>query len=44
MEIDGVDAGRLNFELFGDAAPKTVNNFLAFCSGDYSSYMKYKDS
>ena len=34
----------MNFELFGEDAPKTVNNFLAFCSGDYSSYTRYRDS
>ena len=44
MEIDGKDAGRMNFELFGKDAPKTVNNFLAFCSGEYSPYTKYRDS
>ena len=44
MEVDGKEAGRVNFELYGEIAPKTVNNFLAFCSGDYSSYMRYKDS
>eukprot|EP00347_Sterkiella_histriomuscorum_P021002 403335639 len=44
IEIDGKDAGRVNFELFGKEAPKTVNNFLAFASGDYSYYMKYTDN
>jgi cyclophilin family peptidyl-prolyl cis-trans isomerase len=44
IEIDGKDAGRINFELFGKDAPKTVNNFLAFCSGEYSPYTKYRDS
>ncbi len=44
IEIDGKEAGRLNFELFGKDAPKTVNNFLAFCSGDFSSYTRYKDT
>jgi peptidyl-prolyl isomerase H (cyclophilin H) len=34
----------MNFELFGKEAPKTVNNFLAFCSGEYSPYTKYRDS
>lgn len=42
--MNGKDAGRVNFELFGKQAPKTVNNFLAFCSGDFSYYMKYKES
>ena len=44
IEIDGKDAGRINFELFGKDSPKTVNNFLAFCSGEYSPYTKYRDS
>lgn len=44
VEIDGDDAGRVNFELFGEAAPRTVNNFLAFCSGDYNAYSRYKES
>ena len=44
MEIDGKDAGRMNFELFGEAAPRTVNNFLAFCTGDFSNYTRYRDS
>lgn len=44
IEIDGKEAGRISFELFGEEAPKTVNNFLAFCSGDFSSYTKYRDS
>ena len=42
LEIDGTDIGRLDFELFGQAAPKSVNNFLGFVSGDYDPYMKYK--
>ena len=44
IEIDGKDAGRVNFELFGKDAPKTVNNFLAFCSGDFNNYTRYRDS
>jgi cyclophilin family peptidyl-prolyl cis-trans isomerase len=44
IELDGKEAGRLNFELFGKDAPKTVNNFLAFCSGEYSNYTRYRDS
>ncbi|MFO0116477.1 MAG: peptidylprolyl isomerase [bacterium] len=42
MEIDGNDAGRLDFELFGHDAPVTVNNFLGLCSGDFDRNMRYK--
>jgi peptidylprolyl isomerase len=43
LEIDGINAGRLDFELFGEKAPKTVNNFLALCSGEMNrSFMWYK--
>ena len=38
IEIDGKETGRISFELFGEKSPKTVNNFLAFCSGEYSQY------
>jgi len=41
IEIDGKDCGRLDFELFGEEAPKSVNNFLAFCSGEFNPYMRY---
>ena len=34
VKIGGKFAGRLDFELFGEKAPKTVNNFLAIASGD----------
>lgn len=44
IELDGKDIGRIDFELFGKEAPKSVNNFLAFCSGDYNPYMRYKGS
>jgi cyclophilin family peptidyl-prolyl cis-trans isomerase len=44
IEIDGKDAGRLNFELFGKEAPKTVNNFLGFCSGDFSKFATFTES
>ena len=44
IQLDGKDIGRLDFELFGKEAPKTVNNFLAFCSGDYQPHMRYKGS
>jgi hypothetical protein len=42
IEVDGKDRGRLDFELFGKKAPSTVNNFLAFCVGDFNPYMRYK--
>ena len=42
IEIDGKDVGRLDFELFGKESPKTVNNFLAFCTGDFNPYLRYK--
>ena len=44
LEVEGKDIGRLDFELFGDSAPKTVNNFLGFVTGDFSPYMRYKGS
>ena len=45
MEVDGQYAGRLDFELFGERAPKTVNNFLALCSGEFNQqFMWYKGS
>ena len=42
--MDGKDIGRLDFELFGNEAPKSVNNFLGFITGDFSPYMRYKNS
>ena len=42
ITVDGKDIGRLDFELFGKEAPKTVNNFLGFCSGDFDQYSRYK--
>ena len=42
LSIDGKDIGRLDFELFGQSSPKTVNTFLGFVSGDYDPYMRYK--
>jgi cyclophilin family peptidyl-prolyl cis-trans isomerase len=44
IEIDGKTSGRMDFELFGEKAPKTVNNFLALCSGEFNKYMWYKGS
>ena len=44
ISLDGKDIGRLDFELFGNEAPKTVNNFLGFVSGDFNPYMRYKNT
>ena len=41
IEVDGKDIGRLDFELFGKEAPRSVNNFLGFCTGDFNPYMTY---
>lgn len=34
----------MDIELFGNQAPKTVNNFLALCTGDHSKNLNYKGS
>lgn len=44
LDIDGKDIGRLDFELFGKSAPKSVNNFLGFVSGDFNLYQRYKNT
>ena len=44
LALDGKDIGRLDFELFGNEAPKSVNNFLGFITGDFNPYMRYKNS
>lgn len=34
IEIDGQSLGRVEFSLFGTAAPRTVENFRALCTGE----------
>lgn len=34
VSIGGKDAGRLTFNLFGEAAPRTAENFRALCTGE----------
>ena len=33
IQIDGQDAGRITFGLFGDVVPKTAKNFATLCEG-----------
>jgi len=34
LEIGGIDAGRVEFELFASVCPKTAENFRALCTGE----------
>ena len=34
VEIDGAEAGRITFGLYGDVVPKTTANFAGLCAGD----------
>lgn len=49
ITMDGVQAGRLIFELFADVVPKTAENFRCLCTGEkgknqYNKTMTYKGS
>nr|CAX69629.1 putative U-snRNP-associated cyclophilin [Schistosoma japonicum] len=35
VTIGGQEIGRMQFELFQDIVPKTVENFRQFCTGEY---------
>ena len=46
IEIGGVDAGRIYFELFSSITPKTAENFRQFCTGEFKlgpSILGYKN-
>merc|ERR1712058_128451 len=34
ITADGVDLGRVEFELYNDVVPKTAENFKALCTGE----------
>lgn len=36
IELEGKPAGRMEFGLFGDLLPKTVDNFRGLCNGEYT--------
>ena len=38
IQIDGADQGRIEFELFDEIVPKTVENFLQLCRGKEPTY------
>lgn len=44
VSVDGSPAGRMEFELFADAVPKTAENFRCLCTGEKGSNLKFKGS
>ena len=44
VQIDGVDLGRLEFELFSDVTPKCAENFRALCTGEKGNGLHYLNS
>lgn len=44
ISINGRDEGRIDLELFGEEAPKTVNNFLGLATGGFKKGLTYTES
>ena len=44
IALDGNDLGRLRFELYADAVPKTAENFRCLCTGEKGGGLTYKGS